>query len=227
MPDPTPPPSDKLPTAPIAGAPVKLPTTASPAPVVTPPATPVVAAPVTPAATPPTTPPAAPLVNSLLGADPVAPPPVEPAPIEDLGIVFPEGVNVDAAALHEFTVLAKEVGLTKETAQKLVDYQTKQNAQASAAFDAQREAWRASITATPEGVASVADARKVIAKYAPEGTEMRTLLTESWMGDHPAVISLLAAIGRDLGEGKISVKSSGKALETPGARSIFPSMANP
>ena len=68
--------------------------------------------------------------------------------------------------------------------------------------DLQVQDWEAASRADPEFGGdkldeSLATANRVFAAYDPQG-EIRTMLTETGYGNHPALIRFFVAIGRDL-----------------------------
>lgn len=68
---------------------------------------------------------------------------------DDWTPALPEWAKVDDAAISEARGLMKEMGLSKENAQKLVDFQTKQG---QSMQEAQVKAWEAQVKAWEDGV---------------------------------------------------------------------------
>lgn len=124
---------------------------------------------------------------------------------------LPENFQADAAALDGFKVIAKDLGLTQEAAQKLVDFQTAQavkNAQGYGTalqthVDTVAKEWATTAQADPEiGGAKFAE-NVAVAKQALDtfGTpELKTLLKESRIGNHPEVIRLLFKAGKAISQ---------------------------
>lgn len=110
----------------------------------------------------------------------------------------PEGVTLDSTLIEKATPLFKELGLTQDAAQKLVDFQAAQQAEASKAFTAQVEQWKAEVKALPESDKVLGDAKLALNKLADPATQ--ALIAGSWMGSHPGVIKLLASAGKLLRE---------------------------
>jgi len=143
--------------------------------------------------------------------------------------VMPEGVEVDAAMLTEFSTVAKELGLTQAQAQKLVDLQTKaatagetgRQTQLEAALQAQSDAWVNEIKNDPElgGAkfdATVSTAVKAISTFF--GDDFRALLNESGIGNNPALIRGMYKIGAAISEDKMVIPGSdASATEEPSA----------
>lgn len=116
---------------------------------------------------------------------------------------LPEGVELDAAALEVYTPAFKELGLTQEQAQKLVDLRAKE-VQAAAesqsdAFAQLLETWKTETTNDKElggdrfeknlGVATEA-----INKFGTP--ELRTLLDETGVGNHVEMFRFMVKVGQ-------------------------------
>lgn len=117
--------------------------------------------------------------------------------------VMPEGIELDAALLESATPLFKELGLTQEQAQKLVDFQASQ-IQAGAqrqndTFNQLMNDWRTQSTNDKEFGGdkfeeSVGVARSALDKFGTP--ELKTLFEEHGVGNHPEVIRMLVKVGR-------------------------------
>lgn len=144
-------------------------------------------------ANPPSTPPAP---SSLLDGN------ASPAAPEKYDLKMPEGVSPDTKILEGFEPLAREMGLSNENAQKLVDLYAKhvdglQQAQ-TAALDAQRKEWVAEIQKDPKYGETLSMAKRGLSAVAtPEAAK---LIVGTWLGDHPAIIQTFAKVGRMLSE---------------------------
>jgi hypothetical protein len=110
----------------------------------------------------------------------------------------PEGVKLDAALLEKATPIFKEMGLSQEAAQKLVDFQAAQQVEAAKAFNEQLGKWQAEVKAIPESDKVLGDAKLALTKLADPATQ--ALFGSSWMGSHPGIIKLLASAGKLLRE---------------------------
>ena len=151
------------------------------------------------AAVPPTeAPPAAapqPDTNATGGEKTQADTPPEPYAL-DFGVY---GDNVDAGEAAFLSKLAQESGADAAVASKLVQDLTLYG---QVKHDLQVQDWEAASRADPEFGGdkldeSLATANRVFAAYDPQG-EIRTMLTETGYGNHPALIRFFVAIGRDL-----------------------------
>lgn len=117
--------------------------------------------------------------------------------------VMPEGVKVDAALLTDATPIFKELGLTQEQAQKLVDFQAKQ-VQASSksqvdAFNQLKNDWQEQAKNDKElggdkFEENVGIARSAIAKFGTP--ELKQLLEDHGVGNHPEIIRFMVKVGK-------------------------------
>lgn len=116
---------------------------------------------------------------------------------------MPEGVTLDAALLTEATPLFKELGLTQDQAQKLVDFQAQQAQAGSAsqvdAFNQLMNDWQEKSKNDSEFGGdkfdeSVGIARAAIDKFGTP--ELKQLLEEHGVGNHPEVIRFMVKVGK-------------------------------
>jgi len=116
----------------------------------------------------------------------------------------PEGKEFDPAVIESFSAAAKEANLTQDAAQKLVEKMAPVLAERQAAqVKAVQEGWaEASKTDKEFGGAklqeNLAVAKKAIDTYA--SPELKTLLNETGLGNHPEVIRMLFKVGQSLKE---------------------------
>lgn len=116
---------------------------------------------------------------------------------------MPEGVELDSALLTEATPLFKELGLNQDQAQKLVDFQAKQ-AKASSesqvdAFNQLMNDWQEQSKNDKEFGGdkfeeNVGVARSAIDKFGTP--ELKQLLEEHGVGNHPEVIRFMVKVGK-------------------------------
>lgn len=120
----------------------------------------------------------------------------------------------------------KELNLTQEAAQKLVDIQSqlvaKQQEEQAKAYNEMRSKWqsdsKAVLGAEPDKtLALVAKARDSF------GTpELQKFLNESGLGDHPEVVRFFAAVGRAIAEDDIPDGGRGGAAPKTQAEALYP-----
>lgn len=143
----------------------------------------------------------------------------------------PEGVSLDADALGEFEGLAKELKLSQEEAQKVTDIGAKlaQKWEAKQAEVVQQAAaeWATAATADKEYGGDKLPENLATAKKALDtfGTpELRTLLNDSRLGNHPEVIRFMFRAGKAISEDGTLVRG-GKSTETgSAAQRMYPTM---
>lgn len=155
--------------------------------------------------------------------------PVVPEKYEDFKL--PEGVEVDAEMLDAFKPLAKELGLTQENAQKLVDLQAKASqkmAEANAkAWTTMVEKWANDAKADKEygGVnfnENIGVARKALDHFGTPA--LKAMLNETGVGNHPELIKFAIKVGKEMQSGGVLV--GGKKTEaTDIAHILYPNLA--
>ncbi len=124
------------------------------------------------------------------------------APDEYTDFSMPEGMDIDKAALAEFAPVAKELNLTQDQAQKLVDIQAKAvqdsvKAQ-SDAWAETKKTWEAEVKADKEIGGDNFDEKVASAKIALDkiGTpELRNLLNATGIGSNVELIRAFSKVG--------------------------------
>ncbi len=130
-----------------------------------------------------------------------------------------DGKELDSEITDTFSEVARELNLTQDAAQKVLDRMAPKMAQRQQAqIDAIRSQWAEASRSDKEFGGDTIDANLAVAKTALDkfGTpELRTLLNESGLGNHPEVIRLLYRAGRAIGEDGYVGSSAGAARQTP------------
>ncbi|EAS2156612.1 peptidase [Salmonella enterica] len=118
-----------------------------------------------------------------------------------------EGVELDAEALKDFEPVARELNLTNEQAQKLVDAYPKilagvQQRQAEA-WQAQTEQWAADVKADKEIggdklTANLSAAQRALAQFGTP--ELKEYLEGTGLGNHPELVKAFIKIGKAMSE---------------------------
>ncbi|MBI3564797.1 MAG: hypothetical protein HY079_06345, partial [Elusimicrobia bacterium] len=129
---------------------------------------------------------------------------------------LPEGMKLEAAAMDQFTALAKKMNLSQEAAQEGLDFYTKivaQDREASIrSFDELKASWleesKKAFGSTFESDLAVAS--KAIERFGPP--DLKKVLNESGLGNHPAILRWAHAVGKSISEDKF-VEGAGR--ETP------------
>ncbi|HBR7812468.1 TPA: peptidase [Klebsiella pneumoniae] len=129
-----------------------------------------------------------------------------------------EGFELDAEALKDFEPVARELNLTNEQAQKLVEAYPKilagvQQRQADA-WQAQTEEWAATVKADKEIGGDKLTANLGVAQRALDtfGTpELKEYLNGTGLGNHPELVKAFIKVGKAMSEdGMVTGKESGQ-----------------
>lgn len=129
------------------------------------------------------------------------------APDTYADFALPEGIELDSAMLEAATPIFKDLGLTQEQAQKLVDFQAKQ-VQASSQrqvddFNQLMDDWQNQSKTDKEFGGDAFEKNTGIARLAIDkfGTpELKQLLNDHGVGNHPEMIRFMFRVGKLLGE---------------------------
>lgn len=115
----------------------------------------------------------------------------------------PDGVTLDAQAIAEFEPIAKELNLSNEQAQKIVDLQAKFVQQQHAQWEQTVDTWVAEIKADQEigGAALTQNVRHAQQALTHFGTPaLKAALDATRMGSHPELVRVFARIGKAMAE---------------------------
>lgn len=148
---------------------------------------------------------------------------VSGAPENYEDFTLPEGVELDEQAIEAFKPVAKELGLSQEGAQKLVDLYISQQGQQAEAFEAQKEKWAEEAKSDKEIGGAVFDQSVSLAKKAMEkfGTpELTAALEWSGLGSHPEIIRAFSKIGKEISEDGGETGGQGGAGTEPTQKEI-------
>lgn len=135
----------------------------------------------------------------------------EGAPAEYAAFDLPEGVKLDESTMDEFKGVAKELGLSQEQAQKLVGLGAKMQTGNAEAYtkalqetvDKTADSWKAEAKADKEFGGDQFDKNLGVAKTALDtfGTpELKKLLAESRLGNHPEVLRFMFRAGKAISQ---------------------------
>lgn len=172
-------------------------------------------------------------------------PPVDPKAVpETYEFKAPEGYTIDPKLLEQFTPIAKELGLTNDQAQKLVDIQIAREIAAAKgpadSYAATRTEWQNAVKADPEISAAGLDRVKtdigrVIATLPTDlQGDFRKAMDITGAGDHPAMVKALWKLSELVTEGShVTGKNpSGEGQRKPGdsakptpAQALYPKLA--
>ncbi len=136
-----------------------------------------------------------------------------------------DGLTLDETLLAEATPLFKEMNLTQEQAQKLVDFQSKQVQARSQAYDALMETWVDECKNDSEFGGdkfdeSLATAQAAVNKFGTPG--LKELLEQHGVGNHPEMVRFMVKVGKLTAEdvpgasgGNVSPKQDRASLMYP------------
>ena len=150
------------------------------------------------------------------------------AAVEYEPFTMPEGVAADEEILGEFAATAKELKLSQKDAQRLADLGAKiQTKQAENFRNTQTQWMEQSKTDTEFGGPALQEnlgtAKRALEAFATP--ELRTLLNQSGLGNHPEVIRHFVRVGKAISEdGRIVTGSKAGAPADP-AKRMFPNQA--
>jgi len=151
---------------------------------------------------------------------------VEKGP-DSYDLKLPEGFDAPEGLMASFKEMAKELKLSNEDAQKMVDLAVKQaqeiDSRNQQVWAAQREAWREELTEDPKYggknlEATLRDAARVFRLYGNEAVV--EALNAFGLGDHPEFVKMFARIGRAFREDRL-VEGEKGAAEPKSPESIF------
>lgn len=153
------------------------------------------------------------------------------APEQYVDFTAPDGITLNAEVLGEFKEMAKAQNLPQEQAQKVVDLGAKLvqkiEAQRAEATNAELARWaEASKTDKEFGgdllPESLAGAKAALTQFG--SPELKSMLNETGLGNHPEVIRLLHRVSKAISEDTIV---GGKPGDTPAAsvaQRMYPGM---
>lgn len=128
----------------------------------------------------------------------------------------PEGVEqLDPQALAVFEPIAKELGLSQEQAQKLVDIYPQIQQQQAEAWSKQVTDWGDQVKADKEiggdkFTANVGQAQKTLDQFGTPA--LREYLEQSGLGNHPELVRIFAKVGKAMTEDSMVMPNSGGQL---------------
>ncbi|WP_272514610.1 MULTISPECIES: peptidase [unclassified Providencia] len=144
--------------------------------------------------------------------------PVSAAP-EKYEFTAGEGQELDKEAVAAFEPIAREIGLSNEQAQKIVDVYGSTiipqiAKQQEAAWQKQVTEWAETVKADKElgSVESIGNAQKAMDQFGTP--ELKQYLNDSGLGNHPELFRIFSRIGKAMSEDGFVSGSSENALST-------------
>lgn len=168
------------------------------------------------------------------------------APAEYADFTFPQGYEVNPERLGEFHTFAKDMGLSQEKAQKLIDYDAKRQVEAAKqtaeAWSQTTAAWKEQTLSDPvltkgDVDANLATSEKGFQMVAQQVPGLRELFGEfdaeknpkgMGLGNHPDVVKAFFIIGKSISEDALRVGGDGATgAKTPEQKinNMYPTMA--
>ncbi len=166
---------------------------------------------------------------STTGAPATAADPVVDQPIEYTDFTLPEGYDLGNLG-DEFKNIAKEYKLTQEQAQKLVDLDVKRSQAYQESIKQAAVAWQEASKADKEFGGDSLDENMGLAKKALDtfGTpELKTLLDQSGLGNHPEIIRAFYRAGKAISEDRLVTGATAGGTPADARRIYSASKMNP
>ena len=142
---------------------------------------------------------------------------------------LPEGMELDKEALAEFLPLAKDLGLTQEQAQKLIDSYAKQaqkvTEEPGKRFAKLQEDWTKATTGDKEYGGKDFDANLATANAAIKefgSPELNKVLAWSGLGNHPELVRTFWKIGKAMKEDGVRSGASSDSKPKDVASLLYP-----
>jgi len=146
-------------------------------------------------------------------------------PPEKYEFTAPKGITLDPAALEAFEPLAKELGLSQEAAQKVVNLQASLvKAQADAALKQQAD-WIQAVKADKEiggqnFATALRHANTALNKFG--GEPLVAALQQLGIANHPELVRAFARVGKDMGEDTVHQPGSSPGGPRDLAKILYP-----
>jgi hypothetical protein len=157
-------------------------------------------------------------------------PEVAPDKYEDF--TLPENFEADNDVVEEFKTVAKELNISQEKAQKLVDLQTKlfskQSAKMAERWNTLQDKWVEEAKNDKEYGGQNFEKSLGAAKLALEkfgNPALNKLIEQTGMGNNPEFIRLLVKVGNTVKEDNVMTGGNGVGEQKSAAKTLFPSMA--
>jgi hypothetical protein len=140
----------------------------------------------------------------------------------------PEGMQFDDQVVGAFSEVAKDLGLSQEAAQKILDKVGPVMAERQAeTLTAASKEWAEASKADKEFGGDKLNENLAVAKKAMDqfaSPELRTLLNESALGNNPEVIRMFYRVGKAISEDGFVVGGNARNSEQSAAQRMYPNM---
>lgn len=139
----------------------------------------------------------------------------------------PEGQEFDPSVISAFSEVAKELNLSQENAQKLLDRMSPViDARQQAAVETLRTQWADEAKGDQEFGGEKLDASLGVAKKALDqfgSAPLKQMLKETGLGNHPEVIRLFVKVGQAISEDGVVMGKQARPAKAP-EHKLYPSM---
>ena len=148
------------------------------------------------------------------------------APEEYAEFTAPEGTELGEAVMTEFKAAAKELNLSQDAAQAMLDKVMPSMRQSyETQIETAKTTWAEASTSDSEFGGdelnqNVATAKKALDTYGSDN--LRGLLNETGLGNHPEVIRMLWKVGQTLNEDGVVPGVPARGAEMDTAKRLFP-----
>jgi len=150
----------------------------------------------------------------------------EGAPEEYAEFTAPEGTELGETVMAEFKAAAKELNLSQDAAQAMLDKVMPSMRQSyETQIETAKTTWAEASTADSEFGGeklnqNVATAKRALDTYGSDN--LRGLLNETGLGNHPEVIRMLWKVGQTLNEDGVVPGVPARGAEMDTAKRLFP-----
>jgi hypothetical protein len=163
--------------------------------------------------------------QSAPAAQSAAPQESSPVVPEKYDLKTPDGYTLTGEFGQQFEAVARELKLSNEQAQKLIDLDVKRVEAQKAGMQQARDGWLEQAKTDKEFggdklAENVATANKALEKFASPA--MIDLLKESGLGNHPEIIRTFLNVGRAMSNDRVVVGQAPAAPSAKDARSMYP-----
>jgi hypothetical protein len=146
-------------------------------------------------------------------------------PPEKYEFTAPEGITLDPAALEAFEPLAKELGLSQEAAQKVVNFEAARMKAQAEAWSKQQSDWIAEVKADKEiggqnFATALRQANTALNKFG--GEPLVAALQQLGIANHPELVRAFARVGKDMGEDTVHQPGSSPGGPRDLAKILYP-----
>lgn len=145
----------------------------------------------------------------------------------DFDSLVPEGAVIDEQTATDFKAVAKELNMTQDQAKTLIGLQARLYQSQAEAQQQQVETWANQVREDREIGGeklqqNLTVAQKAIREFGDES--LVSLLNESGLGNHPALVRFALKVGKALGSDTFVSGAQGAAAPSDPASRLFPDM---